>query len=243
MYVGVCSCARACARVCVCQCVTVCVCVCMFVCVRVSTCVCLCVHACVRKCVWVCLNIPPITKDLAKYGLFCCWEDAGDLHLFPFRRTFVRNFKKGKFISLPWLGWVFEKKERDNHLWPHLHLMNGPFQYVVMLMITKIKKLNRSLPPSLFDLSSVSLSTFVVPLPKNGILFRTSTSFRLSTSSFWPKINWVLNFDLMRLSEVDGILTVSGAIKNLPRKGDGGQRHRGGLTLLTRNSKHFSVKN
>ena len=35
---------------------------------------------------------------------------------------------------------------------------------------------------------------------------------------------------------------VSGAITNLPRKGYRGQRHRGGLALLTRNSKRFSVK-
>ena len=36
--------------------------------------------------------------------------------------------------------------------------------------------------------------------------------------------------------------TVSGAVTNLPRKGYRGQRHRGGLALLTRNSKHFSVR-
>jgi len=35
---------------------------------------------------------------------------------------------------------------------------------------------------------------------------------------------------------------VSDAVKNLPRKGHRGQRHRGGLALLTRNSKHFSVR-
>jgi len=35
---------------------------------------------------------------------------------------------------------------------------------------------------------------------------------------------------------------VSGAVTNLPRNGYRGQRHRGGLVLLTRNSKHFSVK-
>jgi len=35
---------------------------------------------------------------------------------------------------------------------------------------------------------------------------------------------------------------VSGAVTNLPRKGYRGQRHRGGLALLTRNSKYFSVK-
>jgi len=35
---------------------------------------------------------------------------------------------------------------------------------------------------------------------------------------------------------------VSCAVTNLPREGYRGQRHRGGLALLTRNSKHFSVK-
>ena len=35
---------------------------------------------------------------------------------------------------------------------------------------------------------------------------------------------------------------VSGAVTNLPQKGYRGQRHRGGLALLTRDSKHFSVK-
>jgi len=35
---------------------------------------------------------------------------------------------------------------------------------------------------------------------------------------------------------------VSGAVTNLPRKGNCSQRHRGGLALLTRNSKDFSVK-
>jgi len=35
---------------------------------------------------------------------------------------------------------------------------------------------------------------------------------------------------------------VSGAVTNLPRKGYRSQRHRGGLALLTRNSKYFSVK-
>jgi len=35
---------------------------------------------------------------------------------------------------------------------------------------------------------------------------------------------------------------ISGAVTNLPRKGYRGQRHRGGLALLTRNSRHFSVK-
>jgi len=35
---------------------------------------------------------------------------------------------------------------------------------------------------------------------------------------------------------------VSGAVMILPRKRYHGQRHRGGLALLTRNSKHFSVK-
>jgi len=35
---------------------------------------------------------------------------------------------------------------------------------------------------------------------------------------------------------------VSGAVTNLPRKGYRGQQHRGGHALLTRNSKHFSVK-
>jgi len=35
---------------------------------------------------------------------------------------------------------------------------------------------------------------------------------------------------------------VSGAVTNLPRKGYRGQRHRGGLAFLTRNSTHFSVK-
>jgi len=36
--------------------------------------------------------------------------------------------------------------------------------------------------------------------------------------------------------------TASGAITNLPRNEYRGQRHRGGLALLTRNSKYFSVK-
>jgi len=35
---------------------------------------------------------------------------------------------------------------------------------------------------------------------------------------------------------------VSGVVTNLPRKGYRGQRHRGRFALLTRNSKHFSVK-
>jgi len=35
---------------------------------------------------------------------------------------------------------------------------------------------------------------------------------------------------------------VSGAVTNLALKGYRGQRHGGGLALLTRNSKHFSVK-
>ena len=50
----------------------------------------------------------------------------------------------------------------DNHQRPHLHLVNGLFQYLATLIITKNQKLNRLPPPPLLDLSTVSLSTFVV---------------------------------------------------------------------------------
>jgi len=50
----------------------------------------------------------------------------------------------------------------DNHHRPHLHLVNGFLQYLAMLIVTKNKKPHRLLPPPLFDLFTVSLSTFVV---------------------------------------------------------------------------------
>jgi len=94
---------------------------------------------------------------------------------------------------------------------PASALVNGLYQYLAMLIITKNKKPNRPLLPLLSDIFTVSLSTFAVWLPKNGNLFRISTriSFRLSTLSSWLNINWALNFDLMRLSEVDGIFMLS----------------------------------